>query len=524
MKTQPPKILLIISGAILFNIIFWHEKLGINTIIFDMFICGSTFFQFPYSLRNNISKWLFAVHLITGLLVLVENTMLSKISFSVTLLLFISFSQYIHRSAWYAGGSILLNYALIVPNFFRELKNIDSVRINLSGWSRLLRLLLIPLFIFAIFFIIYSFANKVFSGITSDIAGIVTNWLDNFFDWFSPARLGFFLTGFLIVSGIILRSGNTFFSDTDLKQQNKLSRKKIYFKRWRESPFADLLSIITGKAAIGILALKNEFTTGIISLVLLNTLLLLVNIIDFEYVWLGSAYNKDTDLSAYVHEGAGLLILSIILSMFLLLFFFRGNLNFYKKNKWLRYGAYLWIFQNSFLVLSVFMRDYYYISHYGLAYKRIGLLFFLAMVLTGLFTIFIKIHNTKTTYYLLRINAWVAISLLVFASFFNIDETMAEYNLERKSFIPVDVSFLLSLSDDILPLLENNRDVLKVNGDSFYYKGSHYNSAINLFEFRKKEFLEKQERYTWLSWNAADAHIKKFLSTSSGTLSSKNNH
>ena len=166
-------------------------------------------------------------------------------------------------------------------------------------------------------------------------------------------------------------------------------------------------------------------------------------------------------MAAYVHEGAGLLIFSIILAMLLLLLFFRGNLNFYKKNKWLRYGAYLWIFQNLFLVFSVCMRDYYYISHYGLAYKRIGLLFFLAMVLAGLLTVFLKIYYTKTTYYLLRINAWVAILLLVFASTVHWDETIARYNLARKSSIPLDIHFLLSLSDKTLPLIENNKELLE---------------------------------------------------------------
>lgn len=522
MKTGSSKLLLIISGAILFNMIFWNEKMGVNTIIFDMFICASIFFVFPYSLRNNISKWLFAGHLITGAMVLMQNTILSKISFSATLLLFISFSQYIHRSAWYAGGSALLNYVLIIPNFFRELKDVNSIKINLSGLSRFLRMFLIPLGILTVFFIIYSFANTVFSGMASDVALIVEDWLTHFFDWFSPERIGFFLLGILIVGGLILRSRSTYFSDADLKQQNDLSRKKIYFKKWRESPFADLLSILTGRAATGILALKNEFTSGIISLILLNTLLLLVNIIDLQYVWLGYTYNRDSNLSAYVHEGAGLLILSIVLSMLLLLFFFRGNLNFYKKNKWLRFGAYLWILQNSFLVFSVFMRNYYYISHYGLAYKRIGLLFFLVMVLAGLFTVFLKIYYTKTTYYLLRINAWLAILLLVFASLFNIDETIAEYNLARKSLISVDVPFLLSLSDKTLPLLLKNKDVLEADTtDRIYYKGTYFNSAVDLFEFRVREFLEKQQHYTWLSWNTTDAYIKEALSPSTQTVSSK---
>ena len=199
--------------------------------------------------------------------------------------------------------------------------------------------------------------------------------------------------------------------------------------------------------------------------------------------------------------------------MLLLLFFFRGNLNFYKKNKWLRYGAYLWIFQNSFLVFSVFNRDYYYISHYGLAYKRIGLLFFLAMVLAGLVTVFLKIYYTKTIYFLLRINAWAGIILLVFASAINWDETIAQYNLARKSTIPLDVPFLLSLSDKTLPLLQKNEDVLEKDSsidDRYYYNGSFHN-AVDFFEYRKKDFLDRQSNYTWLSWNVADAYVKKEL-------------
>ena len=54
------------------------------------------------------------------------------------------------------------------------------------------------------------------------------------------------------------------------------------------------------------------------------------------------------------------------------------DLNFYQKNKWLRYGAYAWLFQNAVLVVSVLFRDYYYIAHMGLAYKRIGVLVFFA--------------------------------------------------------------------------------------------------------------------------------------------------
>src|SRR5450631_2970092 len=122
MKQRESKLFLIILGAFIFNIIFWKEKLGVNTILFDSFVCISVFLLFPYSLKNNTSKWLLAGHLITAAMVLIHNTELSKISFVATLLLFVSFSQYLHRSVWYAGGSALQNYVLAIPNFFRELK------------------------------------------------------------------------------------------------------------------------------------------------------------------------------------------------------------------------------------------------------------------------------------------------------------------------------------------------------------------------------------------------------------------
>lgn len=515
MKKDSLKLTMIILGAILFNFIFWNEKLGVNTILFDSFIIASIFYLYPSSIKNNIAIWLSVGHLITAAMVLVHNTMLSKIGFSITLLLFVSFSQYIHRSAWYAGGSVILNYILALPNFFRQLKNVKVKNINLGGLSRPVRILLIPFILLTVFIIIYAFANAVFSNIATNIITAVQRWFENIFDWFSIPRFAFFLLGIIITAGLILKTRGNYFSDADLQQTDSLFRKKHNLRKWKESSFADLLSVIIGKASKGMLAIKNEFTIGLISLVLLNILLLFINIIDVKYVWLGFTFTKDVSLSAYVHEGAGLLILSIILAMLLLLFFFRGNLNFYKRNKWLRYGAYLWIFQNLFLVVSVFIRDYYYISHFGLAYKRIGLLFFLGMVMTGLLTVFLKIHFTKTTYYLLRINAWAAIVLLVFATTVHWDYTIATYNLERKSSIPLDVLFLLSLSDKALPLIEKNKDVFEKNNHTWIYhhgKDINYN-AVDFYEYRKKEFLDEQKQYTWLSWNVADAYVKQALKT-----------
>ena len=130
MKTERLKLIIVVAGAILFNIIFWGEKPGINTLLFDIFICTSVFCLYPYSVKNSTCKWLLAAHLLTTSMVVINNTVLSEISFSITMLLFISFSQYIHRSALYAGGSVLVNYALVIPNFFHELKAVKGKTIR----------------------------------------------------------------------------------------------------------------------------------------------------------------------------------------------------------------------------------------------------------------------------------------------------------------------------------------------------------------------------------------------------------
>lgn len=275
-----------------------------------------------------------------------------------------------------------------------------------------------------------------------------------------------------------------------------------------------------GRFANGTLALQNENKTGIISLVMLNLLLLCINCIDIVFVWFGFQYKNDMNLSAYVHEGTGMLIFSIVLAMALLLFFFRGNLNFSQKNKWLRRGAYAWLIQNMLLVISVLLRDYYYIVHMGLAYKRIGVLFFLLLVLFGLITVFIKIQQVKTAYYLLRINAWLAIALLVFASCIQWDTMIAEYNLARKNSIPVDIQFLLSLSDKTLPIWETNMEVLEKYSDPAIAGNTEFRhrsgeTPKQFFIRRKSDFLKEQLSYNWLSWNFSDQYVKNHLTKTS---------
>jgi hypothetical protein len=515
MKTPSLKIVLLLTGTILFNIIFWQEKLAVNALLFDAFVLSAVFYLYSAAFTKPAMKWLLLTHIVTLVTLVVHNTILSKLAFSATLLLVVVFTQFLHRSVWYAAASAVGNYLLFVFSFLEDIRQIKKGGIKSPGIKKALRFLIIPLMIAGVFFLIYSFSNTVFKDVVNSIGMALQHFFTRFFDWFNWERFGFLLLGLFITGGLLLKMRSNYFSEKEFAKHNNLLRRKHNLKRWKQTVLFDLLTLLMGRFANGVMALRNENTVGIISLVMLNALLLFINAIDITYVWFGFSYTPNLNLTQYVHEGTGMLIFSIVLAMLVLLFFFRGNLNFYKKNKWLLYGAYGWILQNAVLVISVLLRDYYYIVHMGLAYKRIGVLVFLLMVLMGLITVFIKIHQRKTAYYLWRVNGWFAVVLLVLASCVHWDETIASYNLAHKNSIPLDVKFLLSLSDKALPVLEKNKEVLDEKNTILYDMGDGLYQAVltprAIFEMRKKDFFEKQKTYSWLSWNATDAYVKRKL-------------
>ncbi len=515
--TTKPRFLqpvLVVSGAILFNFFFWQQKWGVNCLLFDAFILCSVFYLYPKEyLKGNI-KWLLAGHIIAATALIIHNTIISKLAFSFTSILLIVFTQYRHASIWYAAGSIGMNYIFVIPHFFTNIKGLRYLRGNTLVIKKILRFIVIPLLLLFIFFALYSSSNVIFNSVVTDISKSIRHFFNTFFKWFSWGRFCFIITGLFITGGLLLKSKIAYFSDQDMAKPVYLIRKKGNLAAWKKTSWFQLLTLIMGRFANGNLALKNENLTGIMSLVLLNILLLIINCIDVIYVWFGFKYKDDINLSKYVHEGTGILIFSIIVAIVLLLFFFRRNLNFYKANKVLKWGAYAWLFQNMVLVISVFMRDYYYILNMGLAYKRIGVLFFLMMVLFGLITIYIKIHQLKTNYFLVKINAWFALVLLVTASCIHWDETIASYNLARKNSIPLDIEFLLSLSDKTLPVLDANQDIFNKQGivtgeGELLYR--HNISPKEFFEQRKQNFINEQTTYNWLSWNYADEEVKKYF-------------
>src|SRR5690242_18885313 len=110
MNKNITRLILVIAGAVLFNLVFWEEKMGINTVLFDGFILAALMYLYPNAHDNSTVRWLILGHLLCLAMVVVQNTDLSKFSLFVTLLLVAGFAEYVHRSAWFAGGSVIMNF------------------------------------------------------------------------------------------------------------------------------------------------------------------------------------------------------------------------------------------------------------------------------------------------------------------------------------------------------------------------------------------------------------------------------
>lgn len=335
-------------------------------------------------------------------------------------------------------------------------------KINFKPVLKPIKYIVLPLLMIVIFCSLYSIANPIFNKYTrliTDNIGYFFNTIFNFlFIDISLPKCLFILLGICITGGVVVGIKSKLLDEVELNENDQLTRKRR--DKTKHSLFQDFRTLMAGNQAKKKLALKTENIVGTISFIALNLLLLFLNAIDVSTLWFNNAIYTGKNFSAELHDGTNTLIFSIVIAMFIIVYFFSGNLNFYSKNKWIKLLAYIWIAQNVFLVLSVFHRDYNYIFYHGLTYKRIGVAVFATLSLIGLATVYIKVAKQKTVFFLYRVNSKIWYVLLVLLSFINWDVLIVNHNLVNASKIGIDVDHLMSLSDKTLPILQKNRELL----------------------------------------------------------------
>jgi hypothetical protein len=484
---------LFISGTALFNFLFWNENLGINLLIFNIFIVVGCLLNYK---RNQKTITLSITTTLLSLFVVYHNSDIAKTFYWCSLIILIGYTHSNKlRSIPYAIYEALSNYF----TWFKQIKVIKktgNTSIFMKKYSRLLRLIIIPVIVTFIFYALFKAANPIFDEYTTAFWDSFYTTLETFFADFSFWHLLFIAWGASLMGWIFYVKKESSAIDKEFPLAEILIRKKIKVIKTEYSP------------KVNPIALVNENNAGTMLIAMVNLMLLLVNIIDINWIWFGFDYAETTHLSQFVHEGTYLLITSIVLSMVILLYLFRNNQNFYPRSKRLMQLSYAWIIQNIVLVVSVGIRNYHYIHEFGLAYKRIGVVFFLLTTIAGIITMAIKIRDKKSGFYLTRVNAWVVYGCFFILSIANWDTVITEYNINNsKKFI--DYEYLFSLSSNGLPLINETSNIPYTSENNW----KTYKLNIQTLTNKVHNFNKYWENSSWVSWNYADHKTYNYLKT-----------
>lgn len=486
MRRTATLLLPVLIGTLLFNFLFWQEKMGLNCLIFSVFYVATLWYVFPES-RQSRSFWATAIGTtLTAIMIVWHNSDAAKFTFVISAMCTAGFAQEPEiRQILRALLQYIAGWWQTPKNFFNALNaGADpgvKRRINLG---KSLGLAVLPIIIATIFYLLYYAANDQFAAIADKFWAQIGAILSFDISW---SHLFFILLGLFLVGAAFWRN-QTPLADDELSEPDNLMHVRPPRKRYIVSNF--------------MMGLKREYQQSVILLWLLNVLLLVVNGTDLFYVWFGFDEAVLSHLKEYVHEGSYILIISILLAMAVLFYVFRKNLNFLTGNKQLKTAAAIWLAQNGVLALSVAVRNSRYIEYHGLAYKRIGVILFLILVFVGLFTLHLKIRNCKTLAWLWRQNGWALYTVMVLNASISWDTFITRYNLSGAPKGAVDVHFMIyTLSDKNIYLLENNLTQLaQINMYPVMSALDIENAVIQ----KRGYFEAKMQQYTWKSWNAAD--------------------
>ncbi len=233
---------------------------------------------------------------------------------------------------------------------------------------------------------------------------------------------------------------------------------------------------------------EQEFLIAKLSVWIIGIILFIANVGDLIVIFTGKLPEGIT-YSEYVHQGFNTLILTMSLAIGVVIYFFRGQLNFHKKLKAIKSASVFWILQNLLLALITAHKNYLYVEVYGLTYKRIAVFLGLICVIIGLVLSLKKLQSPFTNWLYFNKLAMNAFICFVLMSFIPMDRLITKYNLAYSE--TVDITYLLSLSKSNLELLED------------YINENEGKNSNNLLTIRNKisKLNEKASNCNWQSWN-----------------------
>ena len=488
--------------SIIATILFSKESIGLNLFVFE--ICFLLYVIIRGEVKFETVNQITCVsgYLLSSIFVVITNSSYSIIVNFISVVIFAGILIYPEsRSLVNTFGLSFNGFLKSQATFISALAGLNFKGRSVGKLFRNLTIYVLPLLIVVFFISLYKISNPVFNSIVESSLSGITDLFNSLFYNLDITVVMTFIIALIICNFILIRTRDQWIVDQDSLSSNTQFRIRFKWKR-----------------RFGVISLKKEYRSAIILFVMLNVVLLLLNVIDIYWVWFNFEWEGQY-LKQFVHAGTYILILSILISIVLVLYYFRNNLNFYPGNKLLKVLCYIWLIQNGILAISVGIRNFRYIEYFALAYKRIGVVIFLVLVLYGLYTVLIKVYKTKSSYYLLRKNAYFLFVVLLLTSFVNWDKMIVKYNFAHSNNSFLHLNFLATLSDQVLPELNKPINELKAIDDlqkkKFpfeiqYMTPEKYSEKVNE---RIIEFNRKWELKSILSWNLPDHMAYQKLKT-----------
>ena len=413
--------------------LFYGHNTGINALIFSVMVVGlTTWYHGLY--REKFWRMAVTGHLIIAVSAAWHSTfgiaavynltfvVLAGYVFSARSSLLVAFANGVY-------GTVLLGFLGTIANGYKLFRDEVSQRRSFVWSFKKIPLYVAPITVTAIFYMLYRAANPDFFLEIS-----LPDWELDF------GLINYTLFGAIIICPLFFSRGMKNLTERDLEEPDLLSRIR------RKSNSGKPIGLIY------------ENMQGVIMFSMLNLLIVVFLIFNIFQVFLPSLNHSPAGYSQQVHQGFETLVISVVVAILLIMFYFRGNQNFYVRKGKLVSLAVIWIALNGILILFTCYKNTLYITSFGLTYKRIWV--FIGMFLTtiGLYLTLVKIYKLKTNWYLIRQNTWVMYFAISSYCLVDWDRLITWYNPNYAEFL--DIGYLLSLDETKLPYL---KELLKDN-------------------------------------------------------------
>ena len=487
-------LLTVVLAAFAFDHLFRDLELGLNLLFFIVLIVVLLVQRYTWNGLSITARMVLAGALVAGAKVYVHHSVITMLMAVFALGIASALAQESRlRSLFFTGAQWLVN-AVMVP--WGAIARVDDLALSRGvprTGRRWVKMGVLPLVLVLLFMQLYRAGDPKFDHLTAGFMDGLWEIFGDALERIFTAHTFFFLFALVICAALLLRFAPQVVVQLEQHWTDALVRTRVRRPHWMAPRAMD--------------PLERERRMGVILLVAVNALLLVVNVIDINWVWFGSTVPEGSSLKQFVHEGTWLLIISILLSMLLLIYLFRGNQNFYAKSTWLKRLDMVWVAQNIILGISVLLRKYRYISFHGRSYERIGVIVFLALVLIGIITLYLKLRDRKSLFYMARLNGWAAFAVTIGLTTVDRDSAIVRCNLAHWNKGEIHIDDYLAMSDKVLLLLYANMDAVEAQMRQHRSNAVRWVDHLEPNTFRRELDAKRDRftaRYAQMHWQESD--------------------